>query len=163
PQRRTGHGQGQPGDAGPAHDVRLAHALGLREPVRSDRDHAAARGGRRHLRQVEHGRVRDGLVDGAQALRSHAEPAGARLCPRAPTSAATPVPAYRAAAQATMKGVVVGRPREYFPPDLEPALGARCDRALERLRALGVEVRDVSLPHTALAIPVYYIIAPAEA
>ncbi|HEX3159179.1 MAG TPA: amidase family protein, partial [Gemmatimonadaceae bacterium] len=39
----------------------------------------------------------------------------------------------------------------------------RCDRALTVLRELGAEVRDVSLPHTGLAIPVYYIIAPAEA
>ena len=38
-----------------------------------------------------------------------------------------------------------------------------CDRAVEALREAGAEVRDVSLPHTALAIPAYYIIAPAEA
>src|SRR5207247_10025611 len=38
-----------------------------------------------------------------------------------------------------------------------------CDRTLAGLRRLGAEVRDVSLPHTGLAIPVYYIIAPAEA
>ncbi len=36
-------------------------------------------------------------------------------------------------------------------------------RALDALRAAGAEVRDVSLPHTALAIPAYYVIAPAEA
>src|ERR1043166_5099344 len=83
--------------------------------------------------------------------------------PRDATSADVPVPDYRAGANATMKGVVVGRPREYFPRDLEPALVDRCDRALEHLRALGAEVRDVSLPHTSLAIPVYYIVAPAEA
>src|SRR5439155_24682593 len=44
--------------------------------------------------------------------------------PRDATSADTPVPDYRDTANATMNGVVVGRPREYFPPDLEPALGA---------------------------------------
>src|SRR5207244_10321222 len=38
-----------------------------------------------------------------------------------------------------------------------------CDRALDAMRQLGAEVRDVSLPHTSLAIEVYYIIAPAEA
>jgi hypothetical protein len=37
------------------------------------------------------------------------------------------------------------------------------DAAIERLRALGATIRDVSLPHTDLAIPVYYIVAPAEA
>jgi aspartyl-tRNA(Asn)/glutamyl-tRNA(Gln) amidotransferase subunit A len=39
---------------------------------------------------------------------------------------------------------------------------ARCDRSLDALRARGATIRDVSLPHTDLAIPVYYIIAPAE-
>jgi aspartyl-tRNA(Asn)/glutamyl-tRNA(Gln) amidotransferase subunit A len=58
---------------------------------------------------------------------------------------------------------VVGRPKEYFPDNLDPRIRALCDRALDAYRALGAEIRDVSLPRTALAIPVYYIIAPAEA
>jgi aspartyl-tRNA(Asn)/glutamyl-tRNA(Gln) amidotransferase subunit A len=40
---------------------------------------------------------------------------------------------------------------------------ARCDAAIEVLRGLGATIKEVSLPHTELAIPVYYIIAPAEA
>jgi len=83
--------------------------------------------------------------------------------PRDATSIDAPVPDYRAAAGASLRGVVIGKPREYFPDDLEPRMRDRCDRALEHLRALGAEIRDVSLPHTALAIPVYYIVAPAEA
>lgn len=79
------------------------------------------------------------------------------------TSASRPVPSYRHAANGSLAGLVVGRPVEYFPDSLDPRIRARCDDALNRLRALGAEVRDVSLPHTALAIPVYYIIAPAEA
>ena len=62
-----------------------------------------------------------------------------------------------------LAGLVVGRPVEYFPASLDPGILATCDRALDTLRSLGAEVRDVSLPHTDLAIPVYYIIAPAEA
>jgi aspartyl-tRNA(Asn)/glutamyl-tRNA(Gln) amidotransferase subunit A len=58
---------------------------------------------------------------------------------------------------------VIGRPSEYFPATLDPRIAARCDEALQQLRRLGAEVRDVSLPSTDLAIPVYYIIAPAEA
>ena len=58
---------------------------------------------------------------------------------------------------------MIGRPREYFPASLDPRVAARCDAALDQLRARGADVRDVSLPHTELAIPVYYIIAPAEA
>jgi len=66
-------------------------------------------------------------------------------------------------APTSLKGTVIGRPREYFPDGLHPGVRAACDRALARLRDLGAEVRDVSLPHTRYAIPTYYIIAPAEA
>ena len=80
------------------------------------------------------------------------------------TTVDVPVPDYRTHGDAeSLAGVVIGRPREYFPPELDPRIAALCARALDRLRALGAEVRDVSLPHTALAIPVYYIVAPAEA
>ena len=75
---------------------------------------------------------------------------------------APPLRAERARAK-DLKGVVIGRPREYFPASLDPRIAALCDRALARLKERGAEVRDVSLPHTALAIPVYYIVAPAEA
>ena len=87
----------------------------------------------------------------------------AGLDPLDSTSAAEPVPDYTAAARGSLAGVVIGRPREYFPDDLDAAIRDRCDRALDAMRALGAEVRDVSLPHTDLAIQVYYIIAPAEA
>ena len=79
------------------------------------------------------------------------------------TSTERPVPSYREAAARTMKGVVIGRPREYFSAALDPRIAALCDRALARFRELGAVVKDVSLPNTELAIPVYYIIAPAEA
>jgi aspartyl-tRNA(Asn)/glutamyl-tRNA(Gln) amidotransferase subunit A len=79
------------------------------------------------------------------------------------TSAELAVPRYSQAHARPVKGMVVGRPREYFPASLDARIRERCDAALERLRALGAEIRDVSLPHTALAIPVYYIVAPAEA
>ena len=62
-----------------------------------------------------------------------------------------------------LDGVVIGKPREYFPPSLDAASRERCERALDHLRELGATVRDVSLPRTDLAIPVYYILAPAEA
>ena len=79
------------------------------------------------------------------------------------TSSDAPVPLYREAARTGLEGVVVGRPREYFPAALDRRIAERCDRALGVLRDLGAEVRDVSLPHTGLAIPVYYVLAPAEA
>ncbi len=84
------------------------------------------------------------------------------------TSARRGRPALRLAASApvsarSLSGLVIGRPVEYFPESLDRRICERCDAALERLREAGAEVRDVSLPHTALAIPAYYVIAPAEA
>jgi aspartyl-tRNA(Asn)/glutamyl-tRNA(Gln) amidotransferase subunit A len=82
------------------------------------------------------------------------------------TSAPLPAPIFRADASAAgvldLHGVVIGKPAEYFPPSLPAAMRAQCERALEALRARGATIRDVSLPHTDLALPVYYIIAPAE-
>jgi aspartyl-tRNA(Asn)/glutamyl-tRNA(Gln) amidotransferase subunit A len=79
------------------------------------------------------------------------------------TSAERPVPRYRDAARDTVKGLVIGKPAEYFPASLDPGIARLCDRALDRFAAMGAEVKEISLPHTSLAIPVYYIIAPAEA
>ena len=79
------------------------------------------------------------------------------------TSVRVPVPPLRAQTMTSIKGMVIGRPREYFPESLDPRIAAHCDRALDILRGLGATVRDVSLPHSRLAIEVYYIIAPAEA
>jgi aspartyl-tRNA(Asn)/glutamyl-tRNA(Gln) amidotransferase subunit A len=79
------------------------------------------------------------------------------------TSADNPVPPYRDAEERGVTGMVIGRPKEYFPPSLDPRIAELCDRALERLRAQGARIREISLPTTELAIPVYYIIAPAEA
>ena len=87
----------------------------------------------------------------------------AGLDPHDATTADTPVPRYRDAEERGLEGMVIGRPKEYFPPSLDPRIAALCDRALERMRAQGATVREISLPTTDLAIPVYYIVAPAEA
>ncbi|HTK54190.1 MAG TPA: Asp-tRNA(Asn)/Glu-tRNA(Gln) amidotransferase subunit GatA [Gemmatimonadaceae bacterium] len=79
------------------------------------------------------------------------------------TSADAAVDDYAATVSETLKGVVIGRPREYFPDSLDARIRERCDAAFDAFRQLGATVRDVSLPHTDLAIPTYYIIAPAEA
>jgi len=79
------------------------------------------------------------------------------------TSADAAVDDYGATVSETLKGVVIGRPREYFPDSLDARIRERCDAACDTFRQLGATVRDVSLPHTDLAIPTYYIIAPAEA
>jgi aspartyl-tRNA(Asn)/glutamyl-tRNA(Gln) amidotransferase subunit A len=58
---------------------------------------------------------------------------------------------------------VIGVPREYFPDDLDPGIRAACEHAIATARELGAEIREVSLPHTAYAVPAYYIVNPAEA
>ncbi len=83
------------------------------------------------------------------------------------TTVAVPVPDYRLSRDRTgekpLDGVVVGLPTEYWPESLDPRMRALLDRSVQRLISLGADVREVSLPHTSLAIPVYYIVAPAEA
>jgi aspartyl-tRNA(Asn)/glutamyl-tRNA(Gln) amidotransferase subunit A len=79
------------------------------------------------------------------------------------TSADRPVPALTAELDRGVEGLVVGVPREYFPPELDPRIATLCREAVERLRAAGAEIREISLPHTRYAIPTYYLIAPAEA
>ena len=96
--------------------------------------------------------------DGARALQAIAGHDW-----RDSTSADLSVPDYPLARRADLAGVVIGRPKEYFPASLDARIRARCDAAFARFEALGARIRDVSLPHTELAIPAYYIIAPAEA
>ena len=62
-----------------------------------------------------------------------------------------------------LEGLVVGVPREYVPEGLDPQVKAACQRAMGLLEAAGAEVREVSLAHTELAVPTYYVLAPAEA
>jgi len=63
----------------------------------------------------------------------------------------------------SLQGFVIGLPREYFPPELDPAVRRACERAVRLMKEQGASVREVSLPHTPYAVPTYYVIAPAEA
>ena len=62
-----------------------------------------------------------------------------------------------------LKGLRIGLPREFFPAALAAEVNGAVRSALRELQALGATLVDVSLPRTELSIPVYYIIAPAEA
>ncbi|WP_326534637.1 Asp-tRNA(Asn)/Glu-tRNA(Gln) amidotransferase subunit GatA [Pseudorhodoferax sp.] len=62
-----------------------------------------------------------------------------------------------------LQGLRIGLPKEFFPAALAADVGAAVRQALAALETLGATLVDVSLPRTELAIPVYYIIAPAEA
>jgi aspartyl-tRNA(Asn)/glutamyl-tRNA(Gln) amidotransferase subunit A len=78
------------------------------------------------------------------------------------TSAPAPVPDYLSALNGDVRGLKLGMPKEYFE-GLESATGDRIHAAIETLKKLGCEVREISLPHTQYAIAAYYIIATAEA
>jgi aspartyl-tRNA(Asn)/glutamyl-tRNA(Gln) amidotransferase subunit A len=79
------------------------------------------------------------------------------------TSMSVPVPDYSAALTPDLKGVKVGVPKEYFIEGIEPGVERAVRAAIDQLKELGAEVREVGLPHTDMALPVYYLVAPAEA
>jgi len=62
-----------------------------------------------------------------------------------------------------IEGLRIGIPREFFGAGLAPDVRQAIDTALAELRKLGARLVEISLPRTELSIPVYYIIAPAEA
>jgi aspartyl-tRNA(Asn)/glutamyl-tRNA(Gln) amidotransferase subunit A len=78
------------------------------------------------------------------------------------TSADAPVPHYAAALDGNVKGLKLGLPREYLK-DVTSESGALIQAAIDVLKKLGCEVREISLPNTDFAIACYYVIATAEA
>ncbi len=83
--------------------------------------------------------------------------------PRDSTSSPEPVPDYSAALIDNIKGLRIGVPAEYWVDGTQPGVVQAVRKDIETLRELGAEVGEVSLPHTKYGVPVYYIIAPAEA
>ncbi|MBC8449525.1 MAG: Asp-tRNA(Asn)/Glu-tRNA(Gln) amidotransferase subunit GatA [Chloroflexi bacterium] len=79
------------------------------------------------------------------------------------TSVNVPVPDYAAALDGDVRDLRVGVPQEYFIEGMQPEVELAVRAAVEQLADLGAEVVEVSLPHTEYALPVYYLIAPAEA
>jgi len=79
------------------------------------------------------------------------------------TSADVPVASYATECGRDVKGLRIGIPKEYFGEGLDPEIRAAIESRIDALRAAGCEIVNVSLPHTEYAIPVYYIVATAEA
>ncbi len=86
------------------------------------------------------------------------------------TSAPVPVPDYAAQlpesddeAAASLRGVRLGLPKQYFVKGMEPGVEERIREAVAALTAAGAEVVDIDLPHTDYGLATYYIVAPAEA
>ncbi|MFN2309585.1 MAG: Asp-tRNA(Asn)/Glu-tRNA(Gln) amidotransferase subunit GatA [Gammaproteobacteria bacterium] len=78
------------------------------------------------------------------------------------TSVERPVEDYRAALGRSLKGLRVGLPEEYFGAGLDPAVGGVIQTAIDALKQLGAEPVAITLPNTGLAVPTYYVVAPAE-
>jgi aspartyl-tRNA(Asn)/glutamyl-tRNA(Gln) amidotransferase subunit A len=79
------------------------------------------------------------------------------------TSADVPVPDYEADLAKPVSGLRIGVPKEYFGEGLDAEVRAAVEAGIARLRGAGCEIVPISLPHTAYAIPTYYVIATAEA
>ncbi|MBE6445889.1 MAG: Asp-tRNA(Asn)/Glu-tRNA(Gln) amidotransferase subunit GatA [Alphaproteobacteria bacterium] len=79
------------------------------------------------------------------------------------TVANVPVPDYTQALSGDIRGKKIGIPKEYRPDGLNPDVAAVWDKGIQFLRDAGAEIVDISLPHTKYALPVYYIVACAEA
>ena len=62
-----------------------------------------------------------------------------------------------------LAGLKVGLPIEYFANGLDISVAKVIEAAVEQYKNLGAELVDISLPNTNLSIPVYYVLAPAEA
>ena len=78
------------------------------------------------------------------------------------TSVDIPVPDYRAGLNKSLVGLKIGLPKEFFGEGLDENVAATLTTAIAEYRKLGAEVIDISMPNLKLAIPAYYVIAPAE-
>ena len=70
---------------------------------------------------------------------------------------------YLADLDRSIQGLKIGVPKEFFDEGLDANVQKLVEEALNEYKKLGAELVDISLPNTSLAIPVYYVIAPAEA
>ena len=79
------------------------------------------------------------------------------------TSADHPVPSYTAGINGSVKGLRLGIPAEYYAEGLDSAVRQKVEAGTARLKELGCVPTPIAMPHTPYAIPVYYLVATAEA
>jgi aspartyl-tRNA(Asn)/glutamyl-tRNA(Gln) amidotransferase subunit A len=79
------------------------------------------------------------------------------------TSLQRPPENYTRSLSNPLAGLRIGLPREYFGEGLSDDVRAAVDAALQELRRQGAMTVDIDLPNSALSVPAYYVIAPAEA
>ena len=78
------------------------------------------------------------------------------------TSAEQPVPDYAGGLGDSIEGLRIGLPKEYFDAGLDSGVAASIEAAIDQYRKLGAEISEISLPNGQLAVPTYYVVAPAE-
>jgi len=83
--------------------------------------------------------------------------------PKDSTSLDRPPEDYTRSLGMSVKGLKIGVPREFFGSGLQPDVEAAVRAALAEYEKLGAKLVPISLPNAELGIPVYYVIAPAEA
>jgi aspartyl-tRNA(Asn)/glutamyl-tRNA(Gln) amidotransferase subunit A len=83
--------------------------------------------------------------------------------PKDTTSVDRPVPDYAAAVGTSIKGNVIGIPKEYRLDGMAPEIERLWSEGVAWLKSAGAKIVEISLPHTRYALPAYYIVAPAEA
>jgi len=83
--------------------------------------------------------------------------------PNDSTSSDVAVDDYVSAITGDVRGLRVGVPREYYGAGLDAEVKQRVEAAIKKLEEMGAEIIEISLPHTEYAVPVYYLIATAEA
>lgn len=79
------------------------------------------------------------------------------------TSVEREAPDYVASLSDSLAGLKIGLPKEYFCEGLDPEVARLIEAAVDAYRQLGAEIKEVSLPNSAMSVPVYHVIAPAEA
>ncbi len=83
--------------------------------------------------------------------------------PRDSTSLARPAEDYTRDLEKPLKGLRVGLPKEFFAAGMSADVRKAVETAVAEYRKLGATVVDISLPNMGLSVPVYYVLAPAEA
>jgi aspartyl-tRNA(Asn)/glutamyl-tRNA(Gln) amidotransferase subunit A len=83
--------------------------------------------------------------------------------PRDSTSLQRDAEDYARDLQKPLTGLRIGLPKEYFAEGMSKDVENAIEKALDEYRKLGAQTVEVSLPNAPLAIPVYYVLAPAEA
>ena len=78
------------------------------------------------------------------------------------TSVERDVPDYTATLKDSIVGLKIGLPKEYFSEGLDPHVAATIEAAIKTYEKLGATIKDITLPNTGLAVPTYYVVAPAE-